>query len=223
MREYRDQLHQSKQPIPPRFPNMPMTPLSGGGFGGGGYVPPGSTHPGPGGGSRLLDALLGMQQAMQQAGMGIGQGNYPGRQGLKPPLYSAGVQAGIYDPNLIDPTTGKPMKKTKQIADYYKGNIHSSLSNTMANVGGALRDDMINSPQYQQIVKQAAINSGLIPPDQPAPGPGQMPPPAGVNPYLPLGPTNISPGAPGTNTAPPGSGSVYPPQYGPAQKYGQQY
>jgi len=237
IRAHWDLLNQSMQTIPDQLVPQSLSPSQG------------QSHPGPpSGGSALLNAIMRRMQALQQGAYAQQQARIQAGPRFVSPLAHAGLRAGIYDRNLTDPVTGAAIPRGTQIANHYRGNVTGSLANTGGvydpnlppgtpgntlmgtAIPAAFQNAVMGNPLLQQISMQAAINSGHIPPPQPWPAPAPAPAPSpgmapfpGVNPNMPLGPMNVSPGAPGTQAPPPGSGTTYPPQYGPPQTYGQQY
>lgn len=190
VRDYNQQVLEAMQQVPRMPPYLPSIPLDSGGYGGGGLVGP--HHPGPDG-SRLLEALSRAQQVIMQGMTAREQsGGYPGMRGISPDLRNAARQGGL-------PTDAQSLQ------DYYEPMIRGGAANVIPDVGTEIRATLMNSPEYQRIVHEAARNAGIVrpappqPPAQPTAPPATLPvPPYGYNPDMPIGPNNVSPGAPGT-------------------------
>ena len=185
VRDYRDRFHDAMQPVP----GLPPVPTGPG-------VP--TTDP------RFLEAMQILMHGFRQGGELIdAAGNYPGMKGLSPDVRDAARRAGI---------------PTSDIGDVYGGNASTTFENAFGDLGTEFMRGVWDTDLGQGIYEDAAVNSGYIPrpPDltatfeteqlpNPYPGMNPQPPPyypptntpGGYNPDRPIGPGNMSPGAPG--------------------------
>jgi hypothetical protein len=182
VRDYRTDFDRAMQPVP-GLPAVPTGP----------YDPP--TDP------RYWDAYLNLQHGIQQGGHLLdAAGNYPGLGGIYPPVAGA---AGTIDPDEID--------------RIYGSNPGATIGNALGDFGTEFWRGVGDTDLGQGIFEDAAVASGHIPPPPltatpvavplPNPYPGMNPPyspqppptntPGGYNPDFPIGPGNVSPGAPG--------------------------
>ena len=194
IRDYRRDFHDAMQPVPPLRP-YPTNPNPGVG-----YQFPGQRPAGPGyDNTRLEDALGNFGHGVLQGGALLDAlYNYPGPGGIYPPVAGAAGQAGI-------PVTD------------YAPNPGITIGNALGDFGDEFVRGVFDTPLGQGIFEDAAVASGRIPPpplsadfvveELPNPYPGMNPPyspqppptntPGGYNPDFPIGPGNVSPGAPG--------------------------